>query len=196
MPGSSGVAAAISAEGVARGEGGRQSPEQQSALTSNQPHRIVKARRIRLDLRKIGLAGLIAALFVAFGAFTAATPSSISANDECPTPTPTATATPTPTPTSTPNGDEAPTALHENLTTLEPECTETPAASKTPTATATPKDTPEADDTPTGVVITPPNTGDAGLGSEGTTSLFVLAAVVTMALAGLASFRFARGKTG
>jgi hypothetical protein len=97
-----------------------------------------------LDLRKMGLAGLVVALVVSFAVFAAPTPSSVSAtcDYECPsTHTPTATPTKTATPTATPMA------------------TETPRATETPKATSTP----DVDDVMDVIVITPPNTGDAGL---------------------------------
>jgi hypothetical protein len=153
-----------------------------------------------LDLRKIGLAGLVAALFVAL-TFTAATPSRVSATtEECPTKTPEASSTPmsTATPTNTPAPTNTPTptptgtsGTHMNFNTASGILTmTTPEATCTPT----PDGTPEDDDVMDVIVITPPNTGGAGLlGSFDTdTSLFVIAAAVAMALAGFGSVRIAR----
>jgi hypothetical protein len=155
-----------------------------------------------LDLRKTGLAGLVVALFVSFGAITAATPSRVSATpDECPTKTPDATSTPMstatptktpePTNTATPTPTSTPHEVYTNFNTASGILTmTTPEATCTPT----PDGTPEEDDVMDVIVITPPNTGDAGLiGSfDSNTSLFVIAAAVAMALAGFASLRFAR----
>ena len=82
----------------------------------------------------------------------------------------------------------------------------TPTPSPTPTATQRPNlgafigALVESDRTPvprqavSGVAISPPNTGDAGLAasSAGTASLFVIAGAVAFFLAGFASFSFAR----
>jgi hypothetical protein len=150
-----------------------------------------------LDLRKIGLAGLVVALFVSFGAITAATPSRVSATpDECPTKTPeaTSTATPTKTPEPTNTPTPTPTSTVETYMNFNTATGITTMTTPEATCTPTPDGTPEEDDVMDVIVITPPNTGSAGLvrSFDSNTLLFVTAAAVAMALAGFASLRIAR----
>jgi hypothetical protein len=95
--------------------------------------------------------------------------------------------------------DEACVEVVEPTPTPSP--TPTPAATQRPNLGAFIGALIESDQTPvpqqavSGVAISPPNTGDAGLaatGSSGSASLFVIAAAVAFVLAGFASFGFAR----